>query len=282
MSYVPPYHYFYNNGKNHYKQANVLPVEAPRRANAFWKNYGFQGLVLGAALALLGSAMIPIEISRIIQGSLNRLKTGSYLLYPNYNRVRNQASSQIQNFIPDVLGNRAADLADAGIVPRNSLGVAGINNFPIQDKYLWPWSHAALLFSLVTVAAGILGILSSCRRTYTSIFAFFVLSLLSGFLSIFLIVYFATHVYWQKQQNDINRLNFYFHNLDHALGVTMLVLSALTCVISFFSTLLACCSAGVCLGRKAPLVKQARKPIKGEPNLEQVAIKNQYNFPRNF
>jgi len=94
--------------------------------------------------------MIPIEISRIIQGSLNRLKTGSYLLYPNYNRARNLADSlQIQNFIPDVASNIAPSLSDAGIVPKNSLGSKGVNNYPIQDKYLWPWSHAALLFSLV-------------------------------------------------------------------------------------------------------------------------------------
>ncbi len=95
--------------------------------------------------------MIPIEISRIIQGSLNRLTTGSYLLYPNYNRVRNAGSFQINNFIPDVLNplNPKADLSDAGIVPKDSLGFGGVNNFPIQDKYLWPWSHAALLFSLV-------------------------------------------------------------------------------------------------------------------------------------
>jgi hypothetical protein len=93
--------------------------------------------------------MIPIEISRIIQGSLNRLKTGSYLLYPNYNRDRNVDSSQISNFIPDVISSRSASLSNSGIVPRNSFGVGGVNNYPIQDKYLWPWSHAALLFSLV-------------------------------------------------------------------------------------------------------------------------------------
>jgi len=62
----------------------------------------------------------------------------------------------------------------------------------------------------------------------------------------------------------------------------MLVLSAITCVLSILATLFSCCSAGICLGHKAPLVKQARRPIKGEPILEQVAAQNQYNYPRAF
>jgi hypothetical protein len=86
--------------------------------------------------------MIPIEISRILKGSLNRGRLGSYYLYPNYNKVRNQALAN--TFIFD-----SESLAEKGIVPFDATSATNINNFPIQDKYLWPWSHAALLFCLV-------------------------------------------------------------------------------------------------------------------------------------
>ena len=92
--------------------------------------------------------MIPIEVSRIIAGSLNRSQQGSYRLYPNYNSERNKNNAQIQLFEPDIYNNGQPNLAQMGVVPFNALGTK-FNNFPIQDKYLWPWSHAALLFSLV-------------------------------------------------------------------------------------------------------------------------------------
>ena len=98
--------------------------------------------------------MIPLEVARIMAGSLNRLTTGSYLLYPNYNYELNGNSSLIRAFIPDVVQNNPS-LSDAGIVPQVAVGLIAPGNFPVQDKYMWPWSHAALLFSLV-VSCGLI------------------------------------------------------------------------------------------------------------------------------
>jgi hypothetical protein len=96
--------------------------------------------------------MIPIEVSRIIRGSLNRGDRGSYFLYPNYNADANSNNLQIQNFLPDLFSgspNNKYRLDQKGVVPFSALSNQGVNNFPIQDKYLWPWSHASLLFALV-------------------------------------------------------------------------------------------------------------------------------------
>lgn len=170
--------------------------------------------------------MIPIEVTRIIHGSLNRLTTGSYILYPNYNWDLLQNNALIKNFGADIV-NGQPNLANKGIVPFSAIG-KGVNNYPIQDKYLWPWSHAALLFSLVVriyfklikiyfinyilifeiSATGVLGVLSGFRGTYSSIFAFFTLAMLSSLLCIFLVAYYSTHIHWQIHVNRLNRLAF--------------------------------------------------------------------------
>ena len=95
--------------------------------------------------------MIPVEVSRIIEGSLNRGTVGASYLYPNYNANRNAGSQLIQTFEKNFV---ETDLAQEGIVPFSATAQPGFSgsNFPIQDKYIWPWSHPALLFSLVVSA----------------------------------------------------------------------------------------------------------------------------------
>jgi hypothetical protein len=95
--------------------------------------------------------MFPLEVSRIIEGSLNRSKNRTaYLLYPNYNIIKNADEPLVAAFVPSALKNEDADLAEKGIIPYNAISpINGQMNAPIQDKYLWPWSHAALLFSLI-------------------------------------------------------------------------------------------------------------------------------------
>ena len=94
--------------------------------------------------------MLPLEVSRIIRGSLNRGNLGSYYLYPNYNSDSNSADALIlsmqNNFIE-------SNLANKGIVPFSATTIPGQtpHNYPIQDKYIWPWTHATLLFSIVVI-----------------------------------------------------------------------------------------------------------------------------------
>jgi hypothetical protein len=104
--------------------------------------------------------MIPIEVTRIIKGSLNKGERSSYILYPNYNYDEIAAnynaskySQLISLFLPDffpvVNANAKYRLDNKGVIPYSALSSFNINNFPIQDKYLWPWSHAALLFGIL-------------------------------------------------------------------------------------------------------------------------------------
>ena len=90
--------------------------------------------------------MIPIEVARIISGSLNRGTRNSYYLYPNYNADSNVNNTLVRAFLPDLFqGGKNPTLAEKGIAPFSALGT-NQHNFPIQDKYLWPWSHPATFF----------------------------------------------------------------------------------------------------------------------------------------
>ena len=147
--------------------------------------------------------MIPVEVSRIIAGSLNRGTSGAYFLYPNYNADKNSASVLVNSFQKSFI---ETNLANKGIVPFSAPNAAGKtgSNYPIQDKYIWPWSHPALLFSLVIILAGFIGIISSYRRTYISIFALFTTSLFAMFFCIFLITYYSIHAHWHLYFNNSN------------------------------------------------------------------------------
>ncbi len=121
---------------------------AKRNVNETWEEYGRTGAVFGVILVVVGISMIPIEITRIIEGSLNHGTVGASYLYPNYNADKNAASPLIQLFQKDFV---ESDLANEGIIPFSATPANGFtgSNYPIQDKYIWPWSHPALLFSLV-------------------------------------------------------------------------------------------------------------------------------------
>jgi hypothetical protein len=94
--------------------------------------------------------MFPVEIARILKGSLNRGDKGSYLLYPNYNADLNINNQQLLLFNLDDISspNSPFRLDNKGIVPFSAQS-GGYSNFPIQNEYLWPWSHASLLFLLI-------------------------------------------------------------------------------------------------------------------------------------
>lgn len=71
----------------------------------------------------------------------------------------------------------------------------GVNNNPfpvrVEKFHYWPWSYAANLFGLVAIFAGASGIVSAFRRSYTTLFVFMSLSLLTTLLAGYLIGYYA-------------------------------------------------------------------------------------------
>ncbi len=64
------------------------------------------------------------------------------------------------------------------------------NLYLISNYYnhWWPWTSAANLFGLFTLFTGLAGLLAEVRRTYTSIFGFFTMSVVSAVFVISLIV----------------------------------------------------------------------------------------------
>lgn len=201
--------------------------------------------------------MIPIEVSRIFRGSLNRGDLGSYFLYPNYNHELNlalQNNEQIAAFLPDAaVGLQPVEsvyiLRNRGVAPFEDL-VNGVGNFPIQFAYLWPWSHAAFFLMFMTIVTGGLGILSGKRRTYSSIFAFFVMSLVTFMFSIFVMVYYAVQIYWQLNRNN-GRINLFAPaRIDYALGAVMIALTVVVLVLTFISTIVSGLALALCCSRK--------------------------------
>lgn len=242
--------------------------------NPLWRHWGYPALFSGTLLIIVGLAMIPVEVTRIIRGSLNKGERSSYILYPNYNYDEIAANigalkySQSQSFLPDFFPVRPETTVNAkyrldnkGVIPYSALSNFNINNFPIQDKYLWPWSHAALLFGILTIAAGGLGILSGTRSTYSSAFVFFVLCLCNSLLTIFLVVYYAIHVNWQLNHNGTLRTTNEASIIDYTLGVVMLALSCFNLLLSFLTTIYVGLALSICCGSKGYLEALQNKPI---------------------
>jgi len=187
----------------------------PRNRNPAWENWGFKGCCIGFPLTLFGLLISICEIVRIIYGITNR---GIF----NY----------------DGSGNAAFTVNDPSLLFPVGLGA----NFPIKVEkfHYWPWSYAANLFGLVIIAAGISGIVSYFRRSYTSVFLFMSLSLLSMLLGGFLIGYFAILVnyYISYGINDSSKRS---QSMNTSFGLVAANL-AFSCVI----VLLGLC--GFCMG----------------------------------
>ena len=84
---------------------------------------------------------------------------------------------------------------DSNLFPINTA------NFPIRVEkfHYWPWSYAANLFGLVAICAGVAGLISAFRRSYSSVFTFMTLSLLTFLLSTYLVGYYSVLVnYYNK------------------------------------------------------------------------------------
>jgi hypothetical protein len=64
----------------------------------------------------------------------------------------------------------------------------------VEKFHYWPWSYAANLFGLVAIFAGASGIVSAFRRSYSTVFTFMSLSLLSALFSGFLVAYYSVLV----------------------------------------------------------------------------------------
>jgi hypothetical protein len=101
----------------------------------------------------------------------------------------------------------------------------------VEKFHYWPWTNAANLFGLVVLVSGINGIISSYRRSYSTVFSFLTTSLLASIFSGYLIGYYSIIIkyYIKFNLNDANKRP-QSMNTSWNLAGTNLGLSCATCI----------------------------------------------------
>ncbi|KAL7672922.1 hypothetical protein ACOME3_007798 [Neoechinorhynchus agilis] len=227
-------------------------IRAPRRrlpdqrTNGLWRNWTGPAAVIGCCLGFFGLLITVLEIARLFSGFENRgcvNGTSGWRIYQN---------SYLQNNFPTL-----------PLPPGLFYG----NFLPVSPHFVWPWTRPGILFGLLLLATGILGCISARRRSYSSIMAFYVCSLLSFFLLIFLIGYYSVAIHYYKRnttcsfiEGNTKRSPFYRNSLGLAISILSFALFALL----FSLCAIALAAAAMSLGRR-----------KGSPNLRQ-----QFRGPR--
>ena len=121
---------------------------------------------------------------------------------------------------------------------------------PSYYQHWWPWTYAACLFGLFTFAAGIVGILSGLRRTYTSIYGFFTMSFLSAFFAIYLIVYFSFIIsFYRSLDKDKAKNRIQAESVSYGLACTQLVVALLNVALSIAAAVLAGRAVALCVSK---------------------------------
>ena len=184
--------------------------------SAYTYSFRLSGLILGGLIVLFTLALFSTELGRLYTGSNNRGRvdsnvTAEYLMYPE----------------------RTIDINGYYYNPKT------------ENRWMWPWSTATLLFSLIFLSAGVLGFISGQRESYSSILAFFICSLISICLIIFLIATYSTiiagwkSIYGTSNGNAMTR----FTRIDRDLSIVCLSMSCMLFVIFLVSMI----SSGRCI-----------------------------------
>lgn len=126
--------------------------------NQAWETWNTVPFLLGVPLFLIGTLLQILDVVRVYNGIYN---------------------FGLTNF--DLTRNARYPVAS----------VANAYYLYAEPWHMWPWTYAGAFFGLIVMMAGLTGILSGIRKSYSLIFAFFTLSLLSFLFSIFLIVYYS-------------------------------------------------------------------------------------------
>lgn len=176
--------------------------------------YSFRtlGIILGSLILFFSLALFATELGRLYNGSNNRGRVDSnttyqYLMYPE----------------------RTIDINGYYYNPK------------VENRWMWPWSTATLLFSLAFFAAGILGFISGLRESYPSILAFLIAALLSLCLLVFLIATYSTiiagwkSIYGTADGNAMTR----FTRIDRDLSIVCLSMCCVLFLVFVASIVLA-------------------------------------------
>ncbi|CAF2401388.1 unnamed protein product [Rotaria sp. Silwood2] len=204
--------------------------------NQNYPSFRVTGIVLGCLVLLFTATLLSIELGRLYSGSNNR--------------GRNDSNETFQY----------------SIFPDTVIGYNGnIINPKLENRWMWPWSTATLLFSLLFFTTGVIGIISSQRQNYSSILTFFICSLLSLCLLIFLIATYSTiiagwkNIYGTNEGDSISS----FVRIDKNLSSASLAVSCGLFIILLTSLILTGRTINACTRKEIPRVNNAYERVIG-------------------
>ena len=111
----------------------------------------------------------------------------------------------------------------------------------------------------IVMVAGIIGLISGYRKSYTLVYSFYTASLISMLISIFLIVYYSILIqYYYKFKSSLNPNAELFRpsrrpdSADVSFGIvaTNLSLSIVAVLISFFAVIASVIAGKICIRQK--------------------------------
>jgi hypothetical protein len=161
------------------------------------------GRVFGSLIIFFALFLFSVELGRLYSGSINR--------------GRNDSSSNASQY---------------SLYSNTVIGFNGNRQNPkIENRWMWPWSTATLLFSLVFVVTGALGVFAGQRESYSSILVFYICSIVSVCLLIYLVATYSTIIAgWRSLYGDsLSR----FPRLDRDLSIVCLLISSLLFILFF-------------------------------------------------
>ena len=108
----------------------------------------------------------------------------------------------------------------------------------VEKFHYWPWSYAANLFGLVVLCSGVCCIISSYRRSYSSVFSFLTTSLFAALFSGYLIGYYTILIKYYQAHN-LNDPAIRPETLDTSWGLigTNLAFSCSSCLFAIIGFL---------------------------------------------
>ncbi|CAF0833971.1 unnamed protein product [Rotaria sordida] len=117
-------------------------------------------------------------------------------------------------------------------------------------NHWWPWTYPSNLFGLFTFLTGMIGILAGFRGTYTSIFGFFTMSVVSALFAIYLIVYFTFIIsFYRTNGMDKSSNRTTFESVSYGLASTQLTISLINFIISILSAIFAGRAISLCVDK---------------------------------
>lgn len=162
--------------------------------------------------------------------------------------------------------------------PRVYNGATNVNVYTNQtnDLYLisnyynhwWPWTYPSSFFGLFTLLTGLMGILAGARRTYTSIYGFFTMSVVSTLFSIYLVVYFGFLIsFYRSLGKDHANNRTQPESVSYGLACTQLVLAILNILVSIAAAALAGLAMDLCRSKgvayeEVPMPMPTPRPIR--------------------